>query len=99
MSANSRVNEQIRHVFVTLKSKKKDNSEAERSLGLLAFPGRPEGTNVKPDNSYSGHTNCPSLGLPSHRHCREKAECSIFRYETQASGASTWQLQFTNPSL
>jgi hypothetical protein len=38
MSANSSVNKEIRHVFVTPKPAKMVISEAERSLGWVASP-------------------------------------------------------------
>ena len=44
--------EDIRHVFVTLKPAKMVLSEAERSLGVLASPCRPKGANMKLDNLH-----------------------------------------------
>jgi hypothetical protein len=81
---------------VTLKPAKMVKSEAERSLGLLASPCREKGANVKLDNSHSVILTVPPPGFPHFDTAEKKTKCSIFRYETQASGASTWQLQFTN---
>jgi len=69
-------------------------SEAERSLGSLASPHRPKGERATAQLAF-GHPDCPSpWGSPTST-LQRKTKSSLFRYETQASGAPTRQLQFT----
>lgn len=84
---------------MTPKPEKMVTSEVERSLGVLASLHRPKGANERLGNLQPVTLAVPPPGFPLIDTAEKKPKRSIFRYETQASRASTWQLRLADPSL